>query len=494
MAKSITTKKIAFNLIISVLAQAISLIVTFVLYLIVPKFIPKLEYSYWQIYMLYAGQVTIFHFGIIDGLILRYSQYDYEELDKERIRSQFKFILVLTSIFTVIAVVAGIVFCGGATRIIVVFVAVSIITKNIILYTSSTFQLTNRISKYTIFIIIQKLSYGIFVTVLLICKVQNFYLYCIGDLFGDAIAIAVALFLNKGMYFGRSIRGVEIFKETKLNIISGVMLMIANYSVMFLTSGAKMIVQWHWDEIIFSEVSFAFSVTSLFLTFVAAMGPILFPSLKRVEEENLPEMYKNIRGMISPVLFLALLFYFPGCWILNKWLPNYSESLPYLGVLLPLIIFSSKVSLLTNNYLKVFRKEKLMLIINLASAAVGLSAFILCAYVFDSLTALLICVVAVIMLNSVVSEIFVSRIIKKSLILDFIIESIMTVGFIVIVKLLDLKYGCIAYACAFLLYCAVNYKYLVSLFRKLFKKKKKLAKSPAEIVEDITVETDEHTD
>ena len=139
MAKSITTKKIAFNLIISVLAQAISLIVTFVLYLIVPKFIPKLEYSYWQIYMLYAGQVTIFHFGIIDGLILRYSQYDYEELDKERIRSQFKFILVLTSIFTVIAVVAGIVFCGGATRIIVVFVAVSIIKKNIILYTSSTF-------------------------------------------------------------------------------------------------------------------------------------------------------------------------------------------------------------------------------------------------------------------------------------------------------------------------------------------------------------------
>ena len=489
MAKSITTKKIAFNLIMSVVAQAISLIVTFVLYLIVPKFIPKLEYSYWQTYMLYAGQVTIFHLGIVDGLILRYSQYDYEELDKCRVRSQFKFVFALTAFFSVIALVAGLVFCGGATRLIVILVAASIITKNIVIYTSSTFQLTNRISRYTIFIILQKLSYGIFISILLICKVQDFYLYCIGDLFGDVIAIGVALFLNKGMYFGKSIRGREVFNETKLNIVAGAMLMLANYSVMLLTTGAKMIVQWRWDELTFSEISFAFSVTSLFLTFVAAMGPILFPSLKRVEEENLPEMYKSIRGMISPILFLALLFYFPGCWILNKWLPNYSESLPYLGVLLPLIIFSSKVSLLTNNYLKVYRKEKLMLIINLVSAAAGLCAFMICAYLFDSLTALLISVVAIIMLNSIVSEIFVSRIIKKNLVKDFIIESVMTVGFIVIVKLLDLKYGCIAYACAFLLYCAVNYKYLVSLFKKLFKRNKKLSQS-SDVAEEVTDETD----
>ena len=31
--------------------------------------------------------------------------------------------------------------------------------------------------------------------------------------------------------------------------------------------------------------------------------------------------------------FFIILFYFPGCWILDKWIPKYSESLIYLGIL-----------------------------------------------------------------------------------------------------------------------------------------------------------------
>lgn len=489
MARSITQKKIAKNVFISIATQLISLAVTFVLYLIVPKLIDELQYSYWQTYVLYSANVTVLHFGLIDGIVLRYSQYDFEELDKPRLRSQFYILTLITTLFSLITAVISIFVFSGPAKIIAVFVAVSILTKNIILYSSYTFQITNRINKYAALIIVQKLTYVIIVAILLALGIGNFYWYCLGDILGDIAAIIISPFINKGMYFGRPLKVKESLKEFNTNVIVGIKLLLANYSAMLLTTGAKMVVQWYWDELKFGKVSFAFSVTSIFLTFVAAVSTVLFPSLKRVEEENLPEMYKSIRGMISPILFLALLFYFPGCWILNKWLPNYSESLPYLGVLLPLIIFSSKVSLLTNNYLKVYRKEKLMLIINLVSAAAGLCAFMICAYLFDSLTALLISVVAIIMLNSIVSEIFVSRIIKKNLVKDFIIESVMTVGFIVIVKLLDLKYGCIAYACVFLLYCAVNYKYLVSLFKKLFKRNKKLSQS-SDVAEEVTDETD----
>lgn len=155
------------------------------------------------------------------------------------------------------------------------------------------------------------------------------------------------------------------------------------------------------------------------------------------------------------------------------WLPKYSDSLVYLGVLLPIIIFSSKVNLLTNNYLKVYRKEKLMLLANFVSIAIGITLFVLCAYVFNNLMALLACVVFVIMLNSVLSEIFVLKTIHIKIIKEFIFEAVMTVGFILCASLLSLWIGLAVYAGLYLIYSAVNYKSLVALFRRLFKKEKK---------------------
>ncbi|MCD8372247.1 MAG: hypothetical protein LUD27_02985, partial [Clostridia bacterium] len=160
-----------------------------------------------------------------------------------------------------------------------------------------------------------------------------------------------------------------------------------------------------------------------------------------------------------------MLAYFPGCWILNMWLPNYSPSLGYLALLLPLIIFSSKMNLLTNNYLKVYRREKVMFVINVSAAVLGTGAFLLCAYVFNSLEALLLCVVAVIMICSVVSEIAVMKIIGVKFIKEFIFEFLLTAGFILAAYKLGLLWGFLAYLAMFAVYCAVNYKSVAEIFK-----------------------------
>ena len=98
MSQETANKRIAKNFIFSIAAQAISILTSFVLSFIVPKFIPELQYAYWQTFVLYLGYVGVLHFGLLDGIVLRYSQYDYEQLDKARIRSQFQILLLLTSI------------------------------------------------------------------------------------------------------------------------------------------------------------------------------------------------------------------------------------------------------------------------------------------------------------------------------------------------------------------------------------------------------------
>lgn len=475
MSEKITGKRVAKNLIFSVTAQVVSLVASFILSFVVPKLIDEYQYSYWQTYMLYVGYVGVLHFGLLDGIVLRYSQYDYDELDKPRIRSQFQLLLAFTSVMTFAGCLVSAFLNDNVTREIVILVAVGIITKNIFGYTSYTFQITNRITKYAVLVIAQRAAYALFVAVLLVCRVNDFYWYCIADLFGDVFGIALGAIFNRGMYFGRALPVAECFKEAWLNVSAGIMLMVANFSSMLIVGGAKMMIQWRWDELVFGQVSFSFSVSNLFLTFVTAISVVLFPSLKRMNEEELPNVYTKIRNGISPLLFFAMICYFPGCWILNIWLPNYADSLVYLGILLPLIIFSSKVGLLTNNYLKAYRKERLMLVINAAAVAIGMVVFAIGAYVLNDLEFVLYALVAVIMLRSVASEIAVTRIIKKNITKDFLIELAMTVAFIVAVRFLTLWWACLAYACALVVYSVIYRKSIAAFFRtilNMFKHKK----------------------
>ncbi|WP_251615610.1 lipopolysaccharide biosynthesis protein [Pumilibacter muris] len=472
MAEKITTKKFASNVIISLAAQIISMAVSFVTALIVPRFIDVYQYASWQIYVLYAGYVGVLHFGLLDGLVLRYSKYDYDELDKERLRSQFKILLLFTCALTTVVTIVSATVLGGDYKLIFIFVGIAIVTKNLVTYGSYMFQITNRINKYAVMIIAQRLAYGLIVVALLLFGVKDFYWYCAADLCGDAVGMGIGFIFNKGLYFQKALGLKEAFKELKINVASGIILMLANWSAALMVGSAKMITQWRWNELVFGKVSFAFSISNIFLSFVTAISVVMFPSLKRADEEKLPEMYGQIRKILSFILFFAMLFYFAGCWILNKWIPKYSVSLTYLGILLPIIIYSSKVSLLTNNYLKVYRKEKAMMVVNLVSIAIGVIAFLLSAYVFNSLNAVLISVVIVVMLNSILAEICVLKTIRVRIVADFIVEAFMTAGFILCARLLNLWLGCLVYLGIFAVYCVINRKAVSAVLGRIFKRKK----------------------
>lgn len=469
MSQKITAGKFTKNVVVSLAAQIVSLAVGFVLNLIVPKFIDEFQYSYWQMYILYVGYVGVLHFGLLDGLVLRYSQYDYEELDKARIRSQFQFLLFFTSLISAVAIAVALIFTDAEARYILIFVALGVMSKNMFTYNSYSFQITNRINRYATVVIVQKAAYGLAVLFLLVGRVNDFRLFCLCDVFGDIAATVVAVFFNRGMYFGKSLPPRETMREVGRNVSAGIILMLANFSASLIIGGAKMMAQWRWDELTFGKVSFAFSLLSVFTTFITAVSVVLFPSLKRLDPETLPALYKKLRSAVSLLLFFIMIAYFPACFVLHRWLPQYDESLVYLGYLLPIIIFSSKVTLLTNNYLKVYRKERAMMVVNLSSGALGLLLFFLTAYVFDSLTALLFSIVLVIMANSVASEIVVFRVIGERVILEYIIEFFMVAAFLTAACLPSLRLGFAVYAAALAVYFAVHYKSIAAVLGKILR-------------------------
>ena len=107
-----------------------------------------------------------------------------------------------------------------------------------------------------------------------------------------------------------------------------------------------------------------------------------------------------------------------------------------------------------------------MLLINVISIAVGILLFALSAYVFDNVTALIVSVVFVIMLNSVLAEIAVSRILHICLVREFIMEAAMTAAFILCVRLLPRWWACLAYFCVLAIYLCMHYKSISAIFKR----------------------------
>ncbi len=448
----ITGKIVRKNITLSVAAQAISLCVSVIINLIVPKFITEQQYAYWQMYVLYVGYVGVLHFGLLDGLVLRNAQFDYNEVNKKMMVSQFHVLTSLVSFFAILLVLISGFSLESDYKFVAYMVAAGIITKNLVTYSSYSLQMTNRINKYVAQSIVQRVSFGVITILLLFCKCSSFVYFCLAEIIGDCVAIILGIIYSKDFFGGKTLPFFESLGETLKNFSSGFMLLIANWAAMFLTGSAKMVVQWRWDDIVFGKVSYAFSLTTLFLTFVNSVSIVLFPTIKRLNVDQLPKLYVKIRNSMSPALFLILVAYFPGCWLLEKWLPAYSQSLVYLGILLPMIIFASKVSLLTNNYLKAYRKEKTMLLINVCCVFIGFAFYCCCSYVFSDIGALLFSVVIAIMLRSVSSEIVVSRIIKQSVLKEIFIEFFVTISFIVCSQLITQWTGMLVYSASVVIY------------------------------------------
>ncbi|WP_295086892.1 hypothetical protein [Ruminococcus sp.] len=460
-------KKVRNNLILTFSAQATSILANFVLNIITPRYISEYQYAYWQTFILYLSYVGILHFGLLDGLVLRYSQYDYDELDKQEIRSQFYALLLMNTICSFILISISSVIMSGVNKKIFLLVAIGIITKNIYTYNSYTFQITNRIKLYAFLIIAQRLIYGFVVVVLLLLRVDNWMWYCIADLLGDLAGIVACCTVNREICFGNSLSINKAIKITWESISAGIKLLVATWASMFLVGSAKMIIQWRWDELVFGKVSFAFSIMALFMTFINAISVVLFPILKRMKEEDLPNLYSRIRGVLSPLLIVLLSLYFPGCMILKLWLPKYIMSLQILSILLPSVIYTSKVNLLTSNYLKAYRKETVLLIINLSTIIISFGTFLLFAFVFNSLNAIIIATLAGIAIRSIASEIVVSRLIGVSLLKDHIAELIITIIFIICANINKTYIGFIVYFSIALVYTLLNSKLIMSFFNKV---------------------------
>lgn len=471
MGKSkIEKKTVVKNILYSISANLISLLVSVVLVLVLPNLLGETSYGYWQLYLFYTSYVGFFHFGWIDGIFLRIGGEEYDNLDGQLYATQFVILMIFE-------IVVGIIVANVANLIIPDINKLHVITLTCICmviyiaknYTTYILQATNRIKPYALVTLIEKVVFAAAILAAWIIRTSSYEVIAIGDLLGKLIAMLVSLKYCKEILFCKLGNWKGTLKEIWINLSVGSKLVLANVASLLITGIVRFAIEDYWSIEVFGKVSLSMSLSNMLMVFISAISIVVFPMLKRMDEEKLGETYEMIRNFIMFVLLAALIFYYPAKRVLTGLLPSYAESMKYMALMFPVCIFDSKISLLINTYLKALRKEKEILIINVMSVVMSFVSTAFTVYMLHSLELAVVSIVVLLAFKCVIAELYLSKCMEIHVKKDMIMELLLVSLFIVTGWFLDNWLSTGIYFGAFLIYCLVKKNKLLQLV-KIFMK------------------------
>lgn len=422
------------NISYALVANIFNAAATMVTSLLIPRaFGSDLDaYGYYQIYFFYVSYVGFFHFGLCDGILLRIGGMEYSDLQKDRYASQFWLLLLAECVIS--AGIMLVVRLTTATQVytyIYFMVCLNLVVLNLQTYLLYILQGTSRIKEYSFITISYRALYCAFIIVALLLKYADLHMYVAIDLVSKFLSVIVGVYWCKEIIFQKFRLSKELVREIFENISSGVKLLIANISGLLTNGIVRIGIQSHWDVATYGKVSLSLTLTHAFLTIVNAVSLVLYPTLRRTNKARIPSFYRNTRNVLVYLMAACFILYYPICQVLGLWLPQYSDSLIYLGILLPMSLYSVKASLLVNTLLKVYRQEKTIMTANLVSIIVAVLTTAVSIYVFNSLDMALFAILLNTMVKTMVSDWFLSKVIDVKIAADLIEELLIAVVFVV---------------------------------------------------------------
>ena len=447
------------NFIMSAGANFLSVLLSAITVLIVPRFVGTETYGYYQLYLFYCSYTAVLNFGWNDGIYLRIGGKSYAELDKNLYSRQIRMLaileLVIYSVLAAIAILTVDEFSRKLTLICVCISAVIVNPRWILVY---ILQATNEIKKYTTVTVIERIVtvYSL-VLIALVGRGELGIQWLFGaDLFGKTVATIIIIYFERDIITAKPCSVGVAIPEIKENLSAGMRLMLASLSSMLILGVIRFGIENHWGVETFGKVSLSLSISNMAMQAISAIALVLYPTLRRIQQSLLPELYKVMRTCLMSFGFGVMVFYWPLAQLLLLWLPNYADSLHYIAILLPVCVFEGKSTMLLNTYYKTCRLESQLFKNNFASVIFSIAA-IFVAICFDSLNLAVISILLALVSRSVLSEIILSRYLNISVVASIFSELLMTMSFVICNFFFGWK-GALAYLAIYIVYVLANHK------------------------------------
>lgn len=437
----------------AVTSNLLSLLVSTLVVLVLPKFIGVASYGYWQLYLFYVSYVGFFHFGWIDGIYLKYGGAHFDDLDESRFFSQFvTYGLFQALIAIVIFIVGNLISANGDKQFIFNMLAITLLFTNLRFFIIYLLQTTNRIKESSIITILDRLVYFLLLMSLVLMGSSNYHIMIYVDVIARALSLVYGIYLCRNILL-RPLTDYQLeLGEIWDNIKAGSNLMFSNIASMLIIGTVRMGIERRWDVATFGKVSLTLSISNLMMTFINAVGIVIFPMIKRMKEEYIPVIYKVLRDYLMVVMLGVMLVYYPLRFFLDDWLPAYSDSLKYMALVFPMSIFEGKMALLINTYLKALRMEKVILRVNLLTMLLSFATTVLTTIVFQKIELAVLSIVVLLMFRCFLAEYLLSKRLQIEIVRDVLLEILMATIFIFTGWTLSIFAGLAIYLACYLLY------------------------------------------
>jgi len=404
-------KKFVGDLAYAFVSQIVSLLLSIVLSLLVPKLLGLKSFSYWQLFIFYTNYLMFLHLGLNDGIYLKYGGTRFKDLDLASIKSQFILGYGYELIFVLLLISGNVIFLKDNNRLfVVVLSSVYFLIATAGDFLGNVLQATLNTRKFSISLLISRIVFIGFIIVGFVTRQNKFEYYVMMYSIAMVIAVGYCMFECRQLLTTKMLPFKRTIRDTKDSIFVGSKLMVSNIASMLILGVSRFMVDKNWGIIYFGELSFAISITNFFLVFIKQISMVLFPTLRTLNKKDLRKIYHNAKTSLEIILPSILIMYFPIYKLLELWLPQYHKSLLYLGFLLPLCLFDGKMQMLFNTYLKVLRMERQLMKINVISVIVSIAFCSASIFILNNFYLALISLDVVIAFRSIYAELSVNRI------------------------------------------------------------------------------------
>jgi len=397
--------KLTSNLKTALIAQGIAFALSLMTSFIVPKLLGITEFGYWQLFLLYSSYVGFFHFGINDGVYLIHGGETREELDNGSIKSQFVLGIAGQSTIAVLIAAYCLLVVPDLDRVFVLIACcIFLIINNAAGFLGFVFQAINETKVFSHSLMLEKCSFLVELVFLVVLQVDVFQLYILGYVLSRFVALGYCLFkartILSGDFIGIRLALTELFTSIKV----GIKLTLSNVASMLIIGFGRFLIEGTWGIDSFGEVSFALSIVNFFIVFMSQLSMVLFPALRQSSKEELEKAFGILANLLNVLLPISFIAYYPICYLLSIWLPQYTQSFIYLAILLPLCIYNTKMDIQGTTYSKVLREEKLLLRTNIISVVSAILLGIIAAVFLRSIEAVVISMLLAVQFRAVFLE------------------------------------------------------------------------------------------
>ena len=231
--------------------------------------------------------------------------------------------------------------------------ATALIVINIATFFSYILQSRNEIKYNALVNLLSNLIIAIGLCCLFVIRISDLCYYISVFLFAHIVRLLLLSFHEKNIFYEKININIKYGQELFVSISTGIKLIIIDYTTILVFGVIRLASEKYLGIILFSKLSFAFSIIMLAINFINQIVLSIIPSLRSLESNEIRNYYIKQRKMIGLFFCMMMFCYFPAVIFLRVWLPQYEESFLYMFLLFPLMVFEGKMQAIFSLFLKV---------------------------------------------------------------------------------------------------------------------------------------------